>query len=714
MSEINATTTAQLERIKKNIKISMRDFAKNADNFNKMKKFCFLNSLDDDDKQKLDKLKRPTLEFNIIESHISRLLGEFSIVNPQFKIQSTNPNAVNNATVDIVSSIVRKIMYDSQSESLDTEIYKDILGGGYSVMRVYTEYTGARTFDQDIKIGRVNDPTMCGFDPGSEKPHKGDGRYAFECYPITKDDFEAQFPDVEIKENNMSRAHDGIRWQWEDAQGNKFYMLCDYYEFEDKRVKLHLMGANEVLQITENQVMTDAELKAFEANIPANAPVQLPLVPKQSEWRVDTSVVRYRLFGGGFTENKKKTDFAYLPLIFVDCNSTTIKGKQTTRSYAQQAVGTQRAKNIMANMMLGEIQDVRRTRLSISQSALPENPVFLQAYINPQENYGAMVYKDFDLETGRQLGGPVILPSAPIPPELSAAFNNMDGTLQTILGSYTAQQGAMPSNISEETLLTGIGQSNAASKPPTINYTASTNQLIKVILDLIPKLYITPRTMPVIDASGNRTFSFVNDPKNKDSLLRYEPNCLDLYVTTGVSFSSQKDKALKLLSQLSQTNQGINKLLSTTGLPILLKNVDCKGSDELQTMAQEEIAAAKNAPPPPPPPEIAIAQKNLQLKENQMQLSHQQKMAQIEADREKTQSQQTVETMKMQLEMARMVNEREELEVELSISQDANAREGINQKIKLRDQAMRQMQMMIDTHVRMIEHHGKMLTPKLN
>lgn len=704
MAKPNKETNSEFDRVLGNIKASMLAFEKNANNFNRMKEFCFISTLTSQDKSSLQNLKYPTLEFNIVEPHINRLLGDFSIVNPQYKIQTANPDAVNNKTVDTVTSIIRKILYESQSQSIDAEVQKDILGGGYSVMSLYTEYAGEKTFAQDIKVGRVNDPTSCGFDPIAVMPHKGDGRWCFESYPISEEDFKKQFPDQATDGVQMARgnfAH--LKWKWVDSQGNKFYNIVDYFEKETKRVKLHLMGENKALGIAEGTVFTDDELKAFiEQKILPGSPFVEP-IPKQSEWRDFCSIVRYRLWGAGFLESKVKTNFDILPRIFFDCNSVTIDGVQTTRAFVQQAVGAQRAKNLTGNTMLAEIQGLRRTRMTVAQEALPSDPALQQAYTNPQAYYGALVYNSKDNQ-GNPLPPPQITPAAPIPPEIASTFNNMDGTMQGVLGSYQAQQGNLPVNISSETLLAGIGQSNSASKPVVDNYTASMAQLIKGIVSLIPKTYTTPRTMPVISPSGQRTFITINN--DKESALNYEPNCLDLYVTPGVSFEQQKKESLQTMVQLSGTMPALGSLLNGDGLPILLGNLDVKDGDKLQVMAEERLKEQKEKPPEPPPEFILEAQK-LEMKKEELAMVHQEKMAQIAIEQKKTESQETIEAMKFQLEMLRLIADREEMQARLQMSQNEDERALIDQQIKVRDQAIGQMRLVLESHLRAMDIHSK-------
>lgn len=699
MAEINKTTQQQYDRIHKNIRTWIKFFEKNVIDFKNSKKMVFESSMTQDDKNILLDQKRPTYEFNVLEPYISRLLGEFSIVNPQFKLLPCNDDAKNISTIDTVSSIIRAILYKSQSDSIDNEIYKDMLGGGFSAMRLVTKYRNESSFDQDILIERVYDPCKVGFDPQARMPHKGDGRYCYEIIPLSEEDFIEKYPDADIR--NIKSSIEGIKWRYSDNFGNRFINVCEYFEVETKNIKLHLMGANEVMGIPDNTTFTDDELKALTDAISPGSPL-IPPVPKQSEMREVKKYYRYRLTGGMFLESRKLTDFSFLPIFFFDGNSFFSDDKQTTRSYVYQAKDAQRAKNIVANIFLGEIQDIRRTRMTVSQEALPDDPDYIDSYIHPEKNYAALIYKQFD-ENGTPLQGPQIFPSAPIPPELFNTFSGMDNTIQNLLGSYDAQQGILSGDVSGRAIIAGATQSNAAAKPYMINYISTITQVLRSIVDLIPKIYVTPRTIPIVTASGQRSSVKINAMDGVR--LDYDPNELDLYVSEGASFEIQKKEALGAMAQLSATNPGLNQLLSTKGLPIMLENLDIRGADKLQAMAEDAI---KNPPPPPgPPPEIMLKLKDIELRTQQITMENQIKMAQLKMETDKMEFDRMNQLLEMQMKHADLVFQKEKLEQETMVSMDDNRRAEQDQQLRATEQAIKMWETTMDHHQRIIDREHK-------
>jgi len=189
------TIDDQLDRIKSNIK-DFRDYFKdNYDRYNRFLKFVFETSLSADDRNILSTLGRPQLEFNILEAYISRRCGEFAGQEPSLEVRpSYDATNIDPQTVNIIESHVRAIIFDANNNSnIQYELFRNILAGGFDVLKVETAYIHPRAFDQHIVLNKVFDPTLCGFDKFAREPHKGDGDYCFELYPKKREDFESEY-----------------------------------------------------------------------------------------------------------------------------------------------------------------------------------------------------------------------------------------------------------------------------------------------------------------------------------------------------------------------------------------------------------------------------------------------------------------------------------------------------------------------------------------
>jgi len=77
----NNTNTARLKELKKNIEQSYSYFKANNDRYHEFVKFVFNTSMTNEDIQTLRDLGKPTLEFNILESFVSRQSEEMLALN---------------------------------------------------------------------------------------------------------------------------------------------------------------------------------------------------------------------------------------------------------------------------------------------------------------------------------------------------------------------------------------------------------------------------------------------------------------------------------------------------------------------------------------------------------------------------------------------------------------------------------------------------------
>lgn len=616
----------KLSQLKRKVQAWMDYFQDNIGRFHANKQFIFVSSVDGD-RYNLNALDKPAFDTNVLESYMSRLRGEFGIQNPAVNVESLVGDKIGIAIVELVTNICRSIFYDSHMSNLDDVVFKDSMGGGFSVLQVGTDYRSDQTFDQKITINAPFDVTKCGFDPMARECHKGDGEYCYVLIPMYESEFKKKYPDIEPDFSNLFGGKQQIMWwAFEMPTGDKIIMVCDFYE---KKYKDEMMVLTD-----QNQTFIKKEYKDYVRLIELrnDGITIIPKIKKEEMRCIFDKIVRYRFMGSSILE-EEDTDFPKLPLVFFDGDSVVINNKQIIRPYFHNAKDAQRAKNIVFNMFLDEIQRIRATRMIAAKAAIPEEREYAQAYTDQQRQYGTFVYNHVD-DKGQPIPAPFALPAVPIPQEILVGFQMIDPLIQAELGSYDASLGTN-SDLSGRAMLIGTGNSNAASKPRIMNFLASMNHLAQIIVAMIPKYYTTPSTIPVMNKLGRRSYKRINDKNDTNSIkLEYSPNDLNVYIEEGVSFQAQKQQSLNTMVQLSQALPGMQQLLSGPGLPILLDNLDIKGGDQLKELAitqleqQQEAQKAQANQPQPPNPMQLQAQK-LQLESQKIQQDGQYKQQKL-------------------------------------------------------------------------------------
>lgn len=602
MQAVAKTHQDQLKRIKDNIESSYTYFYENCKRFHEFRKFAYDTALTTDDINALDTLQKPQIECNIVQSFISRLRGEFFNQEPSISVRAKEGKPIDPNMINVIEGHMRSILLDANNDSFEYDVYTDLLTGGFSVMRVKTGYQNEMSFEQDIFIERVFDPTLCGFDPNSRLSHKSDGAYCFELFPKTKQEFEEEFENVDLSKVSFSRkGTPNIKaFNWSYKNDDKPIILLGYY-YEKKKKKAKIVNVAPYKHPETGQVMPPKSMtiKDYEELLTQwginNYVQQAPIIMGEPRMTTITTICRYTLIENQIL-NYEETDFKYLPLVFVDGDSILIRDgvnggvTQFTRPYIYNTKGIQRLLNFSIQSLGNEIENMVQHKFMAAKESIP--PEYLDAYLHPQQA-STLVYNAFKNEDPNiPLPAPQAVPRVPMPPEVNAAIQMSTSMVQTILGSYDASLGINDNQLSGIAITNAATQSNAAAMPFVVGFLKALNQSAQIIVDLIPKYYKTPRSIPIIGIDGKRSSQPIN--VEGSPIMNFEQFSLDVRVEAGVNFSVQKSKALNQIIALSKAMpENFGVFMSQMGLEVLIDNLEIKGVDQLKVMAKQFMAQQK-------------------------------------------------------------------------------------------------------------------------
>ncbi len=584
MADIAKKHTDRLKELKKSVEEAQQYFNDNVLRYEKFTKFVFKSSIDDMEMGTLADRGMPTIEFNILEAYISRLRGEFAKQQPSLTVRAADGVPLSmldrkfTATLEVVEAHLRAIFFDGANDMLEYNIYSDLLAGGFSVMKVYTDYVNEMSFEQNICVERAFDPTLCVFDPLARTSHKGDGRFCGELHPMTKDEFKDKFGSDALKEMKFTRSLSGFDWSFQNEQ-EEIVLVCDYYEKQCKKETL--------IKLSNGHSVTEKEYEKFLKQWETSGMIEQPPAPIKKRKTLIEKIIRYR-FCESMLLDVLETDFKYLPLVFVDGNSVNIKDggshTQMTRPYVYHAMGIQRLKNLAGQSLGNELENTIQHKFIVALESIPSD--YQTAYQNVQKA-DTLIYNHF-LDTNNPtvtLPPPREIVRTPIPPQIMEAFRTSDEMTQVILGSYDGAAGQNNGQMSGIAFARSAMQSNTASLPFMCGLYKAFDRVGNIVVDLIPKYYRTPRSLPVLLPDGKREYFEIN--KKGSLYMNYDPNSLQVKVEMGVNFAMQKEIALQTIIALSQASPTFAQFFNQYGLPILLDNIDIRGIDDLKEKSEE-------------------------------------------------------------------------------------------------------------------------------
>lgn len=580
----------QLDRIKKNVKDSYLAFKPNYDRFNEFRRFIFETSLTQDDITLLVTQSKPQLEFNISEAYISRLMGEFSKQEPSIEVSSEDEEQADPTTVHVVESHIRHALLDKKNNHVRWEVMKEIYSGGFSVGKVTTDYANPMSFNQVIVIDKAYDPCMCGFDQMARLAHKGDGKFSFELTPYTLEKFKDTYPHINIDKVSFNRSFAGFNWSY--LNGNeKILLVADYYEKKERRVQ--------IVQLADNKVMKMDDYKELLESWQDMAPP--PAIKGKPRWTSIETIARYICVETEVIEYEE-TDYTMLPHVFFDGNSIMLRNPKTsgavgqmTRPYVYHAKGAQKLKNFAGICLANELENTVQHKFMIAKEALPKEADWLAAYKDVQKPSNLVFNAFYEGNPEQPIANPIReVQRVQTPPEVIATFTGTDSLIQNILGSYDASLGINDNQLSGVAIIEAATQSNAAAMPYVVGFLQGLQRIAEIMVDLIPKYYKTPRTIPVMGVNGKADYVKINQDNGVD--MYYDTNVLNVKVEAGVSFQIQKSRALQQLIALQQASPLFAQFMNEKGLSVLLDNIEIRGIDQLKLMVedwQKELQAQK-------------------------------------------------------------------------------------------------------------------------
>ena len=579
-----------LDKLCKSVETSYIYFRDNCQRFREFKHYTFRETLNEQQKGMLTSLNRPQLEFNLGAAAVARKLGEFAEHEPSIIISPSEGIPVKDDVIELVEGNIRHKIHDANKNSFSNEIMKDLLGGGFSAGKIRTDFQSSMSFNQDIFWEKCFDATLVGFDPLARAPHKGDGQYSFEMYPVLAEDLKEQFPDVVLSEKADSSYIESFQWSYKDMHEQHVILVCDFYEKKKVRKK--------IVKLADGRVMTIKKYREMQQYWEdENILEQIPKVMNKRTSVID--VICKTIFIRGQVLEYEETDYSLLPHVFFDGNSDMLcKGHtntsyQFTKPYYYHCKGAQDMMNFMGIAITNSVDNMSCSKFIVMEEAIPQQQDYKDMITDPQRAGTLVVRAYSENNPDKPIPTPIReVQYPPLPPEVMGTFNNSIGIVQAILGSGSSNPENRQDYISGKAIIEAVNVDNAAGMPYITGYLSGLEQMARIHADLMPKYLLGKRTIPVVNKAGDRIYQDINSPGKP--ALNYEPGALKVNIDAGVNFQVQKDKAMGQIVGLMQASPKFSEFMnSEQGLPILLSNLVIYGADRLQEAAQQWTEAQK-------------------------------------------------------------------------------------------------------------------------
>lgn len=492
---------------------------------------------------------RPSLVMNKLPQHVFQITNDQRQNRPAGKVIPVDDGA-DIEVAEIMNGIVRHIEYISDADvAYDTACDQQVtFGEGY--IRLLTDYLDEKSFDQDIKIGRIKNSFSVYMDPMIQDPCGSDAMWCFITENITKEEYEHTWPDAMP---TSSLADAGVGDQdlalWMD---NETVRIAEYFYIEEEEATLNLWpGAKEAVyeDSPENEVW-----KAMFA--------QMKVKPKSR--KTQKRKVMWCKTNGYEILEEQVWPGKWIPVIRVIGNEVEIDGQLHIWGIVRPAKDAQRMFNYWVSQE-AEMLALAPKAPFVMYGGQDEGyeTEWKMANVN---NYPAL---HINPDVTDQEGRPLPLPQRAQAPMASSgilqakmgAADDIKGTT----GQYDPSLGSNPKSQSGVALRQEKAKTDIGTFHYGDNLARAIRYMTRQIVDLIPKIYDTQRIARIIGLDGE--VEQVKIDPNQDVAVRkikdetgavvekiYNP-CVgkyDVMATSGPSYMTKRQETAAAMVEMAQ------------------------------------------------------------------------------------------------------------------------------------------------------------------
>lgn len=533
---------------------------------------------------------RPCLTINKTRQHNLQIINDAKQNKPSIKTLPVDGQA-DVQIAKILDGIMRHIEYNSHAEIAYDTATEFAVEGGLGYWRVVTEYAHDGSFEQEIFIRRVKDPLSVYIDPDIQSADGADAKFGFVFEQLTKDEFEATYPNEIAESVTFGDDSSGNEWISKDH-----IRICEYFRRAEKKDTL----VNHPVKgpVKASDIEDEGERKALLAD---------PDVKKR-----DITEPHFEWFkiAGDKVIDKKDWPGRYLPIVRVVGEEIVIDGKVERKGHTRNLKDSQRMYNYMSSANVEYIALQTKTPY-IGPIAAFEN--FENEWANAnKENAAYLPYNHVD-----EAGNPIERPQREQPPVGASAYLQAMQTAQQELmmssGQYQEQFG-QPSNADAGVAIAARQrQGDKATYHFIDNIARSIRYTGRILVDLIPKIYDTQRVVRIVGEDGTEDFAKL-DPEQPHAVgdgqgqpaqpqegtqkmsaeqaaqLIYNPGIgrYDVTVEVGPSYETRRQEAFHALTQIMSQDPDLMKVAGD----LLFKAADFPMAEEVAERLHRTIPAA--------------------------------------------------------------------------------------------------------------------------
>jgi len=477
-------------------------------------------------KRERQKYARPCLVVNKTLSFVNQVVNNILRNMPQPKIRpyrettekAENINEIN--ICNIMDGFIKRIFTDIETTNAIKYAIFNQIAGGLGFVRIKTQYLNDKSFEQEIVIDKILDPSSV-FVPFHlcEKTDLSDMPYCIIKNYVNKFEAEKLYNEanIEFDEKNLTKTNDK-------------YLIYEYFKKENlKKENIYLLDNGEIISEQEYNILKEQNQQLTVKNV---RQINKTII----RWYLvdNKNIIKEAIFPGKYipivpflgleiySKNQKK----YLSL--TDLQKDTQKSYNSFYSAFTESIGlTPLAPFVAEERQVSDYKEIWENANKVPYAVLPyssvsENGVLLPP---PQRNMGSIVNSG-----------------------VVAALNFATSQFKEVTGIYDASLGASGNETSGRAVIARQKQGDNAIYHFFADVISSIKHIARICLNIIPVLYDTKRYITIKTDDGNYKQILINTNETND----FTKANFDVCVDTGASFETKRQEVTDTLIAIAQ------------------------------------------------------------------------------------------------------------------------------------------------------------------
>jgi hypothetical protein len=517
---------------------------------------------------------RPRYTFDMCNPVIDSIAGEMEQANFAIKVRPAGGEASEDVA-EVMSGMIRNIENMSNAVNM---VYnpagRQMITSGFDAWRVVQDWSDSESFEQDLFIRKIHNAVdRVWLDIGSEMQDASDARWGIILQTIPTEEYEERFEDKSLTSVGDDRTSQVYSYKPEVV------IVGEILYLKKRKKELVLMSNGAVYEDNEEfqQVKDDLEAKGV----------------TETKRRVkEVDVCFSRLFNGSeWLTDEKETVFNTIPVIPDYGNYKVSENKIIYRGAVNKLMDAQRVYNYAQSRAIEEGALAPRGKYWMTREQAKSDIATLQT-LNTNAD-PVQTYTHIDGQAP-----PFFQGGAQVNQGLQATAGDMKQNIMQSSAIFSANLGDSPG------LQSGVALEQLQNKGDnsTIKYFKSQEIAIcrtaQILVDAIPKVYDTKRTVRVLGEDGVIEDKVINDQvfdQETQELVRLNDlrkGKYDVVCDVGQAFKNRQQEAADTLMKVAAIDPSVLQM----GKDVFLNSITAPGIDLIAKRARIQLLLAGQIP----------------------------------------------------------------------------------------------------------------------